>query len=108
MFRGPWGWTRHCRSVMSPVRLPGCLTVTDPRRSPDVRLAALSCLVDYVQADGDQEDLALLLTMLESDPVPLVRRRLTRMLVNAPPFQRGRRHKLDTGDTAIRLWMLMK
>ena len=61
-----------------------------------------------MQADGQEEDLQFLLSILEGDPVPLVRRRLARMLVETPPFERGRKHPLDTGDVAIRLWMLMK
>lgn len=73
----------------------------------DVRLTALQCLVDHLHADGSQADLDHLLHVLESDPVPYVRHRLARMLVDRPPFERGRQHPLDTGELAIRLWMLM-
>ncbi|KAF0292861.1 Transcription initiation factor TFIID subunit 2 [Amphibalanus amphitrite] len=84
------------------------VSLTNPCLSPrHVRLVALSCLVDYVQADGQEEDLLFLLSILEADPVPQVRRQLARMLVDTPPFERGRKHPLDTGDVAIRLWMLM-
>lgn len=63
---------------------------------PDVRLAALECLVDFVRVDGKPEDLSSLLTAVESDPDPGVRHGLARLLVNMPPFERAQRHRLDT------------
>ncbi|XP_045542678.1 transcription initiation factor TFIID subunit 2 [Papilio machaon] len=70
----------------------------------DVRLAAFECLVDFVRVDGRAEDLASLLTAVESDPEPGVRHGLARLLVTMPPFERAQRHRLDTEAVVHRLW----
>ncbi|XP_063225105.1 transcription initiation factor TFIID subunit 2 [Bacillus rossius redtenbacheri] len=73
----------------------------------DVRLAALEALVDFTRVDGRWPDLQFLLDLLEGDPDPAVRHRLARMLVDSPPFERARRHKLDQDALAHRLWNLI-
>lgn len=57
------------------------------------RLAALECLVDYVRLEGRFEDLNYLLDMVEKDPDPGIRHLLVRMMVNNPPFEKGRNHR---------------
>lgn len=70
----------------------------------DVRLAAFECLVEFVRVDGKPEDLASLLTAVESDPDPGVRHGLARLLVDTPPFERAQRHRLDSETVVHRIW----
>jgi transcription initiation factor TFIID subunit 2 len=74
----------------------------------DVRLTALECLVDYVKVEGSENDLNHLLNIVETDPVPYVRHRLLKLLVDNPPFERNRGHRNDTPELVDRLWRLMK
>ncbi len=74
----------------------------------DVRVAALECLVDYVQVDGSVKDLDFLIDMVEKDPVPYIRHKIIRLLVDNPPFKRNEGHRNDKPELAERLWHLMK
>ena len=74
----------------------------------DIRLAALECLVDYVRVEGSEDDLCHLLAFIEKDPVPFVRHKLIRMLVDNSPFEKNKAHKNDTHLLVERLWKLMK
>ena len=74
----------------------------------DIRLTAMECLVDYVRVEGSENDLDHLLTIIEEDPVPFVRHRLLRMLVDNPPFDKNKGHRNDSHDLVERLWKLMK
>lgn len=74
----------------------------------DIRLTALECLVDYVRVEGSENDIDHVLTIVEKDPVPLIRHKLLRMLADNPPFDRNRGHKNDTFFLVDRLWKLMK
>lgn len=74
----------------------------------DVRIAALECLVDFVKVDGRWEDLEHLLNLLENDPDPYTRHALARLLTDNPPFEVGKRHRLDRESLVERLWSNMK
>uniref|UniRef100_A0A8D8N598 Transcription initiation factor TFIID subunit 2 n=5 Tax=Culex pipiens TaxID=7175 RepID=A0A8D8N598_CULPI len=70
----------------------------------DVRVAAMECLVDYVKIDGRWEDLENLIDLLETDPDPMARHRLGRLLIENLPFDKGNRHRLDREELALRIW----
>lgn len=70
----------------------------------DVRLAALECLVDFVKADGKWKDLIYVLDILENDPDPGLKHSLAKLLINAPPFKKAHRGKIDIPDLVERLW----
>lgn len=74
----------------------------------DVRIAAMECLVDFVKVDGRWEDLQHLMDILETDPDPMVKHALARLLIDNPPFERGYRHKLDREELVERIWGNMK
>ncbi len=74
----------------------------------DVRIAAMECLVDFVKVDGRWEDLQHLMDLLETDPDPMVRHSLARLLIDNPPFERAHRHKLDREELVERIWTTMK
>ena len=73
----------------------------------DVRIAALECLVDFVNVEGSWSDLSHLLDMIENDPVPRIRHILIRLLVDTPPFEKAKHHNNDKKDLIERLWSLM-
>jgi hypothetical protein len=54
-----------------------------PGHYESVRLAAYEALADLATHHSD--DLDKLLTLLESEPVPVVRHRVTQMLIRRPP-----------------------
>ncbi|XP_045473237.1 transcription initiation factor TFIID subunit 2 [Harmonia axyridis] len=70
----------------------------------DVRIAALECLVDFVQADGRTEDLEFLFDLLENDPDSGLKHKLAAMLIQNPPFKRAQRNRLDKPELVERLW----
>lgn len=73
----------------------------------DVRVAALECLIDYVKSDGKWEDMEVLLDLIETDPDPMVKHKLLRLLSDNPPFERAHQHRLDRPHLVERLWMNM-
>lgn len=73
----------------------------------DVRIAALECLVDFVNVEGSSSDLSHLMDIIEKDPVPRIRHILIRLLVNNPPFEKARHHRNDKKELVERLWSLM-
>ncbi|KAJ8680194.1 hypothetical protein QAD02_015981 [Eretmocerus hayati] len=73
----------------------------------DVRIAALTALVDFTRIDGKWEDLEFLLDMAENDPHPGVRHRLVRLLIENPPFEKAHKHRLDTPELVHRIWNLI-
>lgn len=74
----------------------------------DVRIAALTALVDFTKVDGKWEDLEFLLDMAENDPHPGVRHQLVRLMVENPPFKRCVKHRLDKPELVDRIWNLIK
>ncbi|XP_035914458.1 transcription initiation factor TFIID subunit 2 [Anopheles stephensi] len=70
----------------------------------DVRLAAMECLVDYVKIDGRWEDLEHLMELLETDPDPMARHQLGRYMIDALPFDKSNRNRLDREALALRIW----
>jgi transcription initiation factor TFIID subunit 2 len=74
----------------------------------DVRIAALTALVDFTKVDGKWDDLEFLLDMAENDPHPGVRHRLVRLMVENPPFERAHKHRLDKPEFVNRIWNLIK
>jgi len=73
----------------------------------DIRLTALECLVDYVRVEGNESDIDHLLSLVENDPVPYVRHKILRMMVDNPPFDKNRAHRNDSHFLVERLWKLM-
>lgn len=73
-----------------------------------MRLAAIEQIVDFLIRDGTREDMDFLLTLAESDPVPMIRYRTLVLLAKNPPFIMGQSHKLDTQQLVDRLWNFMK
>ena len=73
----------------------------------DIRLTALECLVDYVRVEGRERDVDHLFALVERDPVPFVRHKLLRMLVDNPPFDKNKANTNDTHALVERLWKLM-
>lgn len=74
----------------------------------DVRIAALTALVDFTKVDGKWEDLEFLLDMAENDPHPAIRHKLVRLMVENPPFERAHKHRLDKPELVNRIWNLIK
>lgn len=74
----------------------------------DVRVAAMECLVDFVKVDGRWEDLVHLMDLLENEIDPRARHSLVRLLIDNPPFERARLHKLDKEELVERIWGSMK
>ena len=73
----------------------------------DVRVAAMECLVDYLKVDGKWEDMELLMQQLESDPDSEAKHQLARLLVENPPFERNRAHRLNRRELRDRIWRYM-
>ena len=73
----------------------------------DVRIAALECLVDFVNVEGSWSDINHLMDMIEKDPVPRIRHILIRLLVDKPPFEKAQHHRNDRKELVERLWSLM-
>lgn len=68
----------------------------------------MECLVDFVKIDGRWEDLEHLIDMLETDPDPMARHKLGRLLIENLPFDKGNKHRLDREELALRIWNNMK
>lgn len=68
----------------------------------------MECLVDFVKVDGRWEDLQHLMDLLETDPDPMVKHALARLLIDNPPFEKAHRHKLDREELVERIWSRMK
>lgn len=76
---------------------------------PDLRIAAMECLVDFVKVDGRWEDLEHLIGLLENDPDPFTRHSLAQLLIDNPPFTRETRsQRLNRPELVERLWKNMK
>ncbi|KAL7294026.1 hypothetical protein TKK_0012596 [Trichogramma kaykai] len=73
----------------------------------DVRITALTALVDFTKVDGKWEDLEFLLDMAENDPHPGLRHKLVRLLVENPPFEKYHKHRLDKPELVHKLWNLI-
>jgi transcription initiation factor TFIID subunit 2 len=73
----------------------------------DLRLAALECLVDFIKADGKWDDMEFIVKLLENDHDPEVRHQLSRLIVENPPFERGKPHRLNRHDLRERIWTNM-
>ena len=70
-------------------------------------MTALECLVDFVNVEGSCQDLNHLLDLIENDPVPFIRHKLIRLLVDNPPFPKAKHHANDREELVQRLWHLM-
>ncbi|XP_058805308.1 transcription initiation factor TFIID subunit 2 [Phymastichus coffea] len=73
----------------------------------DVRIAALTALVEFTKVDGKWDDLEFLLDMAENDPHPCIRHKLVRLMVETPPFERAHKHSLDRPELVNRIWNLI-
>lgn len=74
----------------------------------DVRIAALTSLVDIVKAEMRREDLDFLLDLVESDPLPSIRFQIVKLLVENSPFTaKDSNHPLNTEELVERIWRLM-
>lgn len=73
----------------------------------DLRLAAFECLVDFIKVDGKWDDMEFIMNLVENDPDPEVRHQLSRLLVENPPFERGKPHRLNRQDLRERIWSNM-
>ena len=73
----------------------------------DIRLVALECFTDLVRTAGTSADINHLLDMATTDPVPMVRHKVLRYLIENPPFDRNRRHKNDRPELVERIWKMM-
>ncbi|KAG5679292.1 hypothetical protein PVAND_008870 [Polypedilum vanderplanki] len=73
----------------------------------DVRLAALECLVDYLKVDGKWDDMIFIIDLLEKDTDPEVRHQLARLIVENPPFERSKGHRLNREELRERIWTSM-
>ena len=74
----------------------------------DVRLAAIDQLIDLLPNDGTEDELNFLLTLAETDPVPLIKYEVLERMSLHPPFQMGQSHTLDTEQLVHRLWNFIK
>ncbi|XP_072170420.1 transcription initiation factor TFIID subunit 2-like [Diadema setosum] len=72
-----------------------------------VRLAALEALVDYVKVEASADIFSWLLDTVEQDPVPVIKHKLLRMLIDNPPFRYRDDSKLSTDELVERLWAYM-
>lgn len=69
----------------------------------------MECLVDFVNVEGTWADLCHLLDLIENDPVPFIRHKLIRMLVDKPPLERVKRFVDEKQEALVlRLWSLIK
>lgn len=73
----------------------------------DLRLAALECLVDFIKVDGKWDDMEFLVKLLENDPDPEIRHQLSRLIVENPPFERGKPHRLNREVLREKIWTNM-
>ncbi|KAK6179586.1 hypothetical protein SNE40_011910 [Patella caerulea] len=73
----------------------------------DVRVAALSCLVDFVRSESNQIMFDWLLDLVEYDPDPFIRHTVLMMFVDNPPFKKGEYSPMNTTELVDRLWNLM-
>ncbi|XP_071743330.1 transcription initiation factor TFIID subunit 2 [Lepeophtheirus salmonis] len=73
----------------------------------DIRICALECLVDFTSLEGKSDDIDHLLKIIENDPVPFIRHKLCRLIVDNPFFERAKNHKNDRYQLVERLWSLM-
>ena len=63
--------------------------------------------MDHVRVEGNWKDIKHLLELIEKDPVPYVRHKALRFLVETPPFDRARHHRNDRIELVEKLWSLM-
>ncbi|ESP05566.1 hypothetical protein LOTGIDRAFT_228096 [Lottia gigantea] len=73
----------------------------------DVRLAALTALVDYVKSEHSKSILEWLLDLVETDKDTVIRHKVLMLLVDNPPFKKGDSNSLNTMELVDRLWILM-
>lgn len=73
----------------------------------DVRAAAFECLVDYIKADGKWDDIEYMMELLENDQDPEARHKLARAIIENPPFERNRSHRLNRFSLRERIWKNM-
>lgn len=73
----------------------------------DVRGAAFECHVDYIKADGKWDDIEFMMDILENDQDPEARHKLARAIVENPPFERNRSHRLNRYNLRERIWKYM-
>lgn len=74
----------------------------------EVRVSAIEALVDILKAEQKREDFDFLLDLIETDPVPVVKLKALRYLVDNPPFtKKDVSHSLNTEDIVDRIWKMM-
>ncbi|XP_046847633.1 transcription initiation factor TFIID subunit 2-like [Xenia sp. Carnegie-2017] len=70
----------------------------------DVRLTAIECLADIIQADSNEDVLGYLLNLAEIDPSSFIRHFIIQKLTENPPFTKKSNSRLDTLYLVNKLW----
>lgn len=73
----------------------------------DVRVAAVTCLVDFIKGDLTGEHLTWVLDFIENDSDPFLRHHALTSLIQNPPFRRSERSALNVEHLVERLWSMM-
>ncbi|GFR89331.1 transcription initiation factor TFIID subunit 2, partial [Elysia marginata] len=69
----------------------------------DVRVAAVTCLVDFIKGDLTGEHLKWVLDFIEKDADPFLRHHALTSLIENPPFRRSERSALNVESLAVKL-----
>ncbi|RUS71096.1 hypothetical protein EGW08_021142, partial [Elysia chlorotica] len=73
----------------------------------DVRVAAVTCLVDFIKGDFTGEHLTWVLDFIENDEDLFLRHHALASLIENPPFRRSERCALNVESLVERLWAMM-
>ncbi|KAH9489969.1 Transcription initiation factor TFIID subunit 2, partial [Bulinus truncatus] len=73
----------------------------------DVRVAAITCLVDFIRGDVTGEHLFWVLDFIENEQDPYLKHHMVTCLTQNPPFRRSERSALNIEPLVERLWEMM-
>ncbi|CAL1530604.1 unnamed protein product [Lymnaea stagnalis] len=73
----------------------------------DVRVAAITCLVDFIRGDVTGEHLQWVLDYIEKEQDPYLKHHTVTCLTQNPPFRRSERSALNIEPLVERLWDMM-
>uniref|UniRef100_A0A2C9LKD2 Transcription initiation factor TFIID subunit 2 n=1 Tax=Biomphalaria glabrata TaxID=6526 RepID=A0A2C9LKD2_BIOGL len=73
----------------------------------DVRVAAITCLVDFIRGDVTGEHLNWILDFIENEKDPYLKHHTVTCLTQNPPFRRSERSALNIEPLVERLWEMM-
>ncbi|GFN99666.1 hypothetical protein PoB_002617200 [Plakobranchus ocellatus] len=73
----------------------------------DVRIAAITCLVDFIKGDLSGEHLNWVLDLIENEADPYLRYHALTRLIENPPFRSSERCALNVETLVERLWSMM-